>query len=98
MFGSGVKGVAVERLAVERLAGADSGSLGISNVADVFDQDDLFDLLNDDDVLGLSRLGGAAGFPGLSSIRKSTGIRARRILREGITVTDGNTVVQTPGR
>lgn len=88
MFGSGVKGVAVERLAVERLAGADSGSLGISNVADVFDQDDLFDLLNDDDVLGLSRLGGAAGFPGLSSIRKSTGIRARRILREGITVTD----------
>ena len=83
MFGSGVKGVAVERL-----AGADSGSIGISNVVDVFDQHDLFDLLNDDYVLELSRLGGADGFPGLSSIRKSTGIRARRILREGITVND----------
>lgn len=68
--------------------GADSGTLGISAVADVFDQDDLFDLLDDQAVLELSRLGGANGFPGLPSIRKSTGIRTRRILREGITVND----------
>lgn len=69
-------------------AGDDSGTLGISAIADVFDQHDLFDLLDDNAVLELSRLGGASGFPGLASIRKSTGIRTRRILREGITVTD----------
>ena len=83
MFGSGLKGVAVEQL-----AGSGSGLPGISAIADVFDQRDLFDLLDDNAVLGLSRLGGTAGFSSLSSIRKSTGIRTRRILRAGITVTD----------
>jgi len=73
---------------VDHFAGVDSGTLGISTVTDVYDQHDLFDVLNDDDVLELSRLGGAAGFPGLPSIRKSTGIRTRRILREGVTVAD----------
>jgi 3-oxoacyl-[acyl-carrier-protein] synthase III len=73
---------------VDYFAGADSGTLGISAIADVYDQHDLFDVLNDDDVLGLSQLGGAKGFPGLPSIRKSTGIRTRRILREGVTVAD----------
>jgi 3-oxoacyl-[acyl-carrier-protein] synthase III len=73
---------------VDHFAGADSGTLGISAIADVYDQHDLFDVLEDEDVLGLSRLGGAAGFPGLPSIRKSTGIRTRRILREGVSVAD----------
>jgi len=73
---------------VEHLAGLRSGIPGISVITDVFDQHDLFDLLDDSAVLQLSRLGGAAGFSGLSSIRKCTGIRERRILRAGITVTD----------
>ncbi len=65
--------------------GRDAGTPGISAIADVYDQDDLFDLLDNDAVLKLSRLGGAEGFAGLSSIRKSTGIRHRRILRKGVT-------------
>ncbi|MCH2202535.1 MAG: hypothetical protein MK102_11240 [Fuerstiella sp.] len=73
---------------MDDFAGVDSGSLGISTIVDVYDQCDLFDLLDDDAVLELSRLGGSTGFSGLSSIRKSTGIRTRRILREGVSVSD----------
>ena len=73
---------------MEHLAGFDSGIPGISVISDVFDQHDLFDLLDDSAVLELSRLGGTAGFSTLSSIRKSTGIRERRILRAGITAAD----------
>lgn len=76
----GSKGVAVGHF-----AGVDSATPGISAVADVYDQDDLFDLLDDEAVLQLSRLGGSVGFPGLPSIRKSTGIQQRRILKQGLT-------------
>jgi len=76
----GSKGVAVGHF-----AGYESATPGISAVADVYDQDDLFDLLDNEEVLRLSHLGGANGFPGLPSIRKSTGIKHRRILRKGVT-------------
>ena len=82
-FGAMLKG-----LTVGEFAGVGSGNLGISTIADVYDQHDLFDLLDDEAVLELSRQGGSAGFASLSSIRKSTGIRTRRILREGVSAGD----------
>ena len=70
------------------MAGGDTDSIGLSTVVDVLDQRDLFDLLDNDDVLRLSRLGGVEGFSGLSNVRKSTGVRQRRILRQDVTPLD----------
>jgi 3-oxoacyl-[acyl-carrier-protein] synthase-3 len=80
-----IKRVGPKGAAVGHFAGVDSATPGICAVADVYDQDDLFDLLDDEAVLQLSRLGGSDGFPGLPSIRKSTGIQQRRILKHGVT-------------
>lgn len=65
-------------------AGLGATSPGIAAIADVYDHEDLFDFIDDDEVLRLSQLGGN-GFPGLSSIRKSTGVGQRRILAHGVT-------------
>ncbi|MCA9048979.1 MAG: hypothetical protein KDA89_09650 [Planctomycetaceae bacterium] len=61
---------------------------GISAVVDIFDQHDLFDFLDNDDVLRLSRLGGGPGFSGGSSIRKATGISRRRLLKSDLSAAD----------
>ncbi|MCA9082999.1 MAG: hypothetical protein KDA81_03040 [Planctomycetaceae bacterium] len=63
-------------------------SLSLAAVVDVFDQHDLFDTLDNEDVLRLSRLGGGEGFGTCQSIRKSTGISHRRILRQGMTAAE----------
>lgn len=66
----------------------ESNVLGLSFVVDVFDQNDLFETLNNESVMLLSRLGGRPGFRDLRSIKKSTGISQRRILSPGTTPVD----------
>ncbi len=61
---------------------------GLSTVVDVFDQSDLFEEIDNQKVVDFSRLNGSPGFSGVDSVRKSTGISVRRILREGLTATD----------
>lgn len=61
-----------------------ANSIGLSALVDVFDQPELFAPINNEAVMELSSLGGQKGFSGIRAIQKSTGIRLRRILREGI--------------
>ena len=65
-----------------------ANALGLSTVVDVFDHEDLFETLDNVDVLKLSRLGGAAGFSGINAIMKSTGVSHRRLLRKGVAPID----------
>ncbi|MDG1894122.1 MAG: 3-oxoacyl-[acyl-carrier-protein] synthase III C-terminal domain-containing protein [Fuerstiella sp.] len=58
--------------------------IGLSTIVDVFDRADLFEVLDNDAVLTLSRLGGKTGFRDSAAIRRSTGITTRRRLRDGI--------------
>lgn len=62
--------------------------LGISTIVDVFDQHRLFEKIDNQRVVELSRLRGQPGFSGVDSVRKSTGITARRMLQEGLTSLD----------
>lgn len=59
-------------------------ALGLSTVVDVFDDVDLFRLLDNDEVLRLSQLGGATGFSNTKAIQKSTGVDTRRVLRSDV--------------
>ncbi|MEZ6121916.1 MAG: 3-oxoacyl-[acyl-carrier-protein] synthase III C-terminal domain-containing protein [Planctomycetaceae bacterium] len=59
-------------------------SLGLTDVVDAFGDQRLYRMLSNDDVLELSRLGGATGFSGLNAIQKSTGISSRRVLQQGV--------------
>ncbi len=61
---------------------------GLTAVVDVFDQPELFEYIDNQRVIELSRLGGKPGFSGEDAIRKSTGISTRRILAEGLTSVD----------
>jgi 3-oxoacyl-[acyl-carrier-protein] synthase-3 len=61
---------------------------GLSFVVDVFGLDGVFECIDNQRVLELSRLGGNTGFSGTANIRKSTGISTRRILDKGMTVLD----------
>jgi 3-oxoacyl-[acyl-carrier-protein] synthase III len=61
-----------------------AGKIGLSTIVDVFDCADLFEVLDNEAVLKLSRLGGKAGFRDSASIRRSTGITTRRRLRDGV--------------
>jgi 3-oxoacyl-[acyl-carrier-protein] synthase III len=61
--------------------------LALTDFVDVCDRQDLFEKLDNERVLELSRLGGG-GFSGLSVLRRSTGIDCRRILRPGIAPID----------
>ena len=70
------------------MAGAETESIGLSTVVDILDQVDLFEYLGNEDVLLLSQLRGEGGFSGIKNVRKSTGIRQRRILRRGVTSAD----------
>ncbi len=65
-----------------------TNGIGLSTVVDVFDNAALFDELDNDAVLALSRLGNQTGFRDARAIRKSTGISTRRILRQGVTTLD----------
>ena len=65
-----------------------TNGIGLSTVVDVFDNPTLFDELDNEAVLALSRLGDQAGFRDARAIRKSTGISTRRILRKGVTTLD----------
>ncbi|MCA9057096.1 MAG: hypothetical protein KDA96_23175 [Planctomycetaceae bacterium] len=62
--------------------------LGVTCVVDVFDQTDLFDLIDNERVTELSCLGGRAGFSNAENVRKATGISVRRILRPHVSVLD----------
>lgn len=61
---------------------------GLTAAVDVFDQSDLFECIDNQRVIELSRLGGKPGFSGEDAIRKSTGISTRRILAKGLTSVD----------
>jgi 3-oxoacyl-[acyl-carrier-protein] synthase III len=62
--------------------------MALSAVVDVYDHDDLFEPLDNEEVLRLSRLGGRSGFSATKNILRSTGIATRRLLRQGITTAD----------
>lgn len=61
--------------------------MALTQFVDVLDRQDLFEILDNERVLQLSRLGGG-GFSGISVLRRSTGIDCRRILRPGIAPID----------
>ncbi len=65
-----------------------SDYIGLSAVVDVFDQDELFDKLDNNAVLELSQLGGKSGFTDVRAIRKSTGIGCRRLLKKNVQPVD----------
>lgn len=62
--------------------------IGLSTVVDVFNQHELFEVIDNQRVVQFSRLKGESGFSGVDNVRKSTGISVRRILREGLTSVD----------
>ena len=53
----------------------------MSVVVDIFDDEDLFETLDNQRVLELSQLGGNNGFSGTKAILRSTGISQRRLLK-----------------
>ncbi|MEQ9412090.1 MAG: 3-oxoacyl-[acyl-carrier-protein] synthase III C-terminal domain-containing protein [Fuerstiella sp.] len=65
-----------------------TAAVGLSAVIDVFDQNHLFDEVDNPAVLQLSRLGGQPGFASTRAIEKSTGIRLRRVLKADVTPLD----------
>lgn len=65
----------------------DRPQLALTEFVDVYDRLDLFEILDNERVLELSRLGGG-GFSGVTNLQRSTGIRHRRILRPGIAAID----------
>lgn len=62
--------------------------LGLSSIVDVYDRQDLFELIDNPRVVQLSHLGGAAGFANPENVARSTGISTRRILRAGLNAAD----------
>jgi 3-oxoacyl-[acyl-carrier-protein] synthase III len=58
--------------------------VGLSNVVDVADREDLFEILGNERVLELSHLGPGTGFRNEAAIIKSTGVQQRRMLRFGV--------------
>ncbi len=57
---------------------------GLTTIVDIYDQNQLFERLDNQRVLQLSRLNEQPGFSSLDAVRKSTGISLRRILAEGL--------------
>ena len=60
----------------------------MSVVVDIFDQEDLFETLDNQRVLELSQLGGNGGFSGTKAILRSTGISQRRLLSQDVAPID----------
>ena len=67
---------------------AGRADVGLSTIVDVFDRHELFELLDNDQVLRLSQLGGQPGFTDTRSILRSTGIATRRLLAPGVSAAD----------
>jgi len=73
----------------------DEGVVGLSWVIDLYDRDDLFDYVDNDEVVRLSGLRGTGGFRNARAVNKSTGISIRRILQPGLEAVDiGETLWQ----
>lgn len=62
--------------------------LGLSAVIDVFGERNLFETIDNDRVLELSRLGNRSGFSSTKAIAKSTGIHVRRLLQQNQSAAD----------
>jgi len=62
--------------------------IGLSAVVDVFDRTDLFQTIDNQAILELSRLGENRGFSGIDTIRRSTGVEVRRILAGNVSSLD----------
>lgn len=62
--------------------------IGLWGCVDVYNRTELFETIDSERVVELSRLGGQSGFSGVESVRKSTGISLRRIMRKGLTAVD----------
>jgi len=62
--------------------------IGLSAVVDVFDDVRLFEELDNDRILQLSRMGGGGGFSSVENIRRSTGVSIRRLLAQGTSGVD----------
>lgn len=62
----------------------DGGLVGLSRVTDLFEEKDLFELIDNQRVVELSRLR-EGGFRDVDAVRKSTGISVRRMLQPGVT-------------
>ncbi|MEZ6144290.1 MAG: hypothetical protein R3B91_02425 [Planctomycetaceae bacterium] len=62
--------------------------LALSDVVDVADDEDLFEILDNERVLALSHLGPGTGFRNEAAIVKSTGVKESRIMRLGISSLD----------
>ena len=62
--------------------------IGLSTIVDVFDRSELFEELNNQQVLRLSQLGGNDGFASTKNILRSTGIAMRRLLAPGVSAAD----------
>ena len=65
-----------------------ANKLGLTTVVDVFDKEEIYQPLDNQDVLKLSQLGGASGFSGTSAIQRSTGISQRRLLQRNVAPID----------
>lgn len=63
-------------------------ALKISALVDIFDRTELFETLDNDEVVRLSRLGGRSGFSGDKAILKSTGVARRRMLAKDLRAVD----------
>ncbi|MBX3436129.1 MAG: hypothetical protein KF861_01470 [Planctomycetaceae bacterium] len=62
--------------------------LSLTDVVDVADSEELFEIVDNERVLALSHLGSGTGFRNEDAIIKSTGVRERRMLRLGMTTFD----------
>lgn len=60
----------------------------LSCLTDLYDRSDLFRLLNNEDIVRLSRLREGSGFTSAENVLRATGIATRRVLRDGLTVVD----------
>jgi 3-oxoacyl-[acyl-carrier-protein] synthase III len=66
----------------------DGGIIGLSWVTDLYDRQDLFEIIDNERVVRLSGLRGEGGFRSVETVRKSTGISVRRMLQPGVTAVD----------
>lgn len=73
---------------MDEVSNSEPRPISISVVIDIFDQEALFELVDNQRVVDLSRMNGEPGFAGVEYVRKSTGILTRRILNEEVTPLD----------
>jgi len=69
--------------------------LSLTDVVDVADSDELFEVVDNQRVLALSHMGPGTGFRDEAAVARSTGVRERRMLRVGMTAFDMALAVAT---